>query len=272
MSGTIQNWSNLAFNQVPHSDNRIHSDEVAKAYGFTGALVPGVTVSSYLIHPAIEAWGMDWLQRGRAHVRVQSPLYDHARFQVTTEPADHRYTAELSSEDRLCAVAEVELPEEAGPAPVYQGHQLMGDDYEAPQATRHNMEVLQQSGCPAGDFVWSADREMATYLRDPAGMPRLLRTDGEGEGYANPAFLLGCANRHFCAVATMSPWIHMETRSQNYQPVPLGTALVSEMTIVDLFNKKGHEFADCVFSFFRKDNHECVFSVEQRAIYKMREV
>lgn len=274
MSGTIKNWSNLAFNQVPDSDNRIHSDEVAKAYGFTGALVPGVTVSAYLIHPAVEAWGADWLDRGRAHVKVQSPLYDHARFEVETTPGDKQYSAQLTSEDRLCAVAEVELPDMAAAAPVYQEHQLMGDDYEAPMATRHNMEVLQQSGCPAGEFVWSADREMVAYLRDQSAMPALLRTDGaEGsEGYANPAFLLGCANRHFAAVATMSPWIHMETRSQNYQAVPLGTALVSEMTIVDLFNKKGHEFADCVFSYFRKDNHECVFSVEQRAIYKMRDV
>lgn len=274
MSGKINDWSNLAFNQVPDSDNRIHSDEIAAAYGFTGALVPGVTVSSYLIHPAVEAWGMEWLTRGYAHVKVQSPLYDCAPFTVKTVVGNRKYSAQLKSDDRLCAVAEVELPNIIPSAPKCQGHPLMDDSYEAATANRRNMEALQQSGCPAREFLWSADREMATYLRDPDGMPPILRTDGApgSKGYANSAFLLGCANRHFAAVANMSPWIHLETKSQHFRPLALGTALISEMVITDLFNKKGHEFADCLFRLFRKDTAQCIAQIEQRAIYKMREV
>ncbi len=273
MSRKISDWSNFAFNQVPDSDNRIHSDEMAEAYGFTGALVPGVTVSAYLIHPAVEAWGLEWLKRGYALVKILAPLYDHALFQVEVKDGDdHKYSAQLKSEERLCAVAEVELPGLPPLGSEYQGHPLMSGSYEPLEATRRNMEALRKSGCPAKKFLWSADREMATYLRDQSCMPALLRTDNapESQGYANPAFLLGCANRHLAAVATMSPWIHMETQSWNYQAVQLGTELISEMTITDLFNKKGHEFCDCVFNLFKNDTKECVCAIEQRAIYRMR--
>ena len=58
-----------AFNQATESENRIHSDEVARRYGFRGGLVPGVTVYAYLVHPALKAWGARWLEEG-AHLYV----------------------------------------------------------------------------------------------------------------------------------------------------------------------------------------------------------
>ena len=66
----INGWSGEAFNPDPHSPNEIHGDELAQDYGFEGALVPGVTISAYLIQPAVNAWGLEFLQReiGRAHV------------------------------------------------------------------------------------------------------------------------------------------------------------------------------------------------------------
>ena len=52
---TATAWSAIAFNTAPDSQNEIHSDKVARQYGFKGGLVPGVTVSAYLMHPAVEA-------------------------------------------------------------------------------------------------------------------------------------------------------------------------------------------------------------------------
>ena len=46
-------WSATALNTAPDSENRIHGDELAKEYGFQGGLVPGVTISAYLVHPLI---------------------------------------------------------------------------------------------------------------------------------------------------------------------------------------------------------------------------
>lgn len=274
-------WLGQAFNQVPDSDNRIHSDELAREYGFTGALVPGVTISCYLIQPAVQAWGLHWLERGAVHAAIKAPVYDQHDFRVDVEPqaSADRYQAQLVSDDRLCATAEVWLPEALEVEPEYQRHTLMADDHAAPEASREVMEGLRRQGCLAMAFYWSADHEMATYLRNQADVPELLRipttveTTGSvvsDSGFANMSFLLGCANRHFAAVARMSPWIHLEIRAQNFQAVPLNTALVSEMTITDLFSKKGHEFADCVFNLYLADSGRCVCSIQQRAIYKMR--
>ena len=45
----MSTWSATALNTAPDSENRIHSDELAKEYGFEGGLVPGVTISAYLV-------------------------------------------------------------------------------------------------------------------------------------------------------------------------------------------------------------------------------
>lgn len=267
------NWRARALNQVPESDNRIHSDELAKAYGFTGALVPGVTLSCYLVHPAVEAWGLSWLQRGAAHVTIKSPLYDEQEFEVVVNGTANTYRAELFCDNKVCAEGQISLPCEVPVAPVKRNDAPIRADYIAPAVSRDVMEAFKAYGCPSRSFEWSADHEMAVYLREQSQMSAVHRTDRQdGSGaYANLSFLLGCANRHFAAIARMSPWIHLETCSQNFRAVPLGTTLISEMRVLNLFTKKGHEFADCEFNLFSVDDDSCVCSIRQRAIYLMRE-
>ena len=263
----------IAYNQVPDSDNRIHSDELAREYGFSGALVPGVTVSAYLIQPAVEKWGMEWLNRGHAHVVVSSPLYDETGFEVRTDWHGDSYRAELISGGNKTASASVSLQAAGTNHGIERrGDPVMPDNFLGPQANYETMLSLQGNGCMAKAFLWSADHEMARYFRSQTDMPALLRSDGavSSGGFANMSFILGCANRHFAAVASMSQWVHLETRSQNFEAVPLGTQLISEMRVLKLFSKKGHEFADCEFNLFRADNGRGVCTIEQRAIYRLR--
>ena len=58
----------VARNFSQANENRIHSDEVAQRYGFTGALVPGVAVYGHLTHPVVERFGEDWLSRSMSSV------------------------------------------------------------------------------------------------------------------------------------------------------------------------------------------------------------
>ena len=55
-----------AYNPSHESENRIHSDSVAKQFGFKGALVPGVSVFSYMTQPLVARFGEAWLARGAA--------------------------------------------------------------------------------------------------------------------------------------------------------------------------------------------------------------
>jgi hypothetical protein len=275
-----QNWKGTAFNQVPHSRNEIHGDKVAKHFGFKGGLVPGVTVSAYLLHPAALSYGMDFLERGFAHVRVNSPLYDEQAFEIHIEnqigqqtrtqhqeQGDQGYSAVLvPNGESPCATAEIHLAGTNPDPPVRREDEIGDQNAASVPATRENMEVLRESGCKAFTYRWNADHEMSTYLRERSGMATLYSLDE----YANPSFVLGISNWVLAANAYMNPWVHMETKSQNYAPIPQGTKVVGEMEIKDLFNKKGHEFVDVLVNIFDVESNRCFSSIELRAIYKLR--
>lgn len=263
-----KSFSAFAFNPVPESENRIHSDEVAHRFGFRGGLVPGVVVSAYLLHPAIEAWGLDWLSRGRAEIVVEQPLYDGERFDVIVEDVTQDgYTAHLSgiSAD-VRAKGTVGLPNRLPEPPLYRGDPRISAGHERPLASRQRFERLREEGLGAVRVRWP-EAEITTYTKDPDDMPRLLQA--QGEGYANPAFVLGMSNWALAANIRMSPWLHLQTEHQNFAPIPPGSELVVEQRIVDLFEKKGHEFVDVSLAAFQLDGRP-VMSARLRAIYQLR--
>jgi len=275
-----RSFSADAYNPVPESENRIHSDEVAHRFGFQGALVPGVVVSAYLMHPAIEAWGIDWLSRGRASVVVERPVYDGERFDVVidevpdaipenaTEAVSGRsYIARLvNAEGNVRAKGTVALPDVAPEMPVMRGDPHLSAGRERAPARREAMEALRETGLGAVRARWP-EAEITTYLKDSSEMPSLLQPGGEG--FANPAFVLGLSNWALAANVRMSPWLHLQTDHQNFAPIPPGSELVVEQRIADLFEKKGHEFVDVDLATFHLDGRP-VMSARLRAIYKLR--
>ena len=256
-----------AYNPVPDSENRIHSDEIARALGFEGALVPGVTVSAYVVEPAVVAWGLDWLARGRSHVTVKKPVYDGRPFRVEVRPSgDHAYDAELlDSAGDLRAVGRVELPDEVEPAPGRRGDAPVQGERSPP--TREGLERLRERGMGSIRVTWDTATPMARYLRDPSRAPALLRPD-EG-GYANTSFTLGLTNWVFAANVAVDPWVHLETTAQHHAPIALGSELVVEARVADLFERKGHEFVDVDVAAFLP-NDVPVLSARLRAIYRLR--
>jgi hypothetical protein len=267
-----QPWQGEAFNQVPESENRIHSDEVARRYGFRGGLVPGVTVTAYLCHSAIDAWGLDWLERGLARAVVSTPLYDGKRFRVEIDNATARaYDAELFDETGTrCATASVELPETLPTPPAMRGDPRIGEGFVRPRASREVMEELRERGMHAMRARWDVDgsARIAGYLRKTSEMPKLVQP--EGDGYANPAFVLGLTNWVLGSNVIMEAWLHLQTESQHYRAIPRGSELVVESAVADLFEKKGHEFIDLDVAAYLLDTEEPVLSARLRAIYRLR--
>jgi hypothetical protein len=264
-----ESWSGEAFNPVPGSENRIHSDEVARAYGFRGGLVPGVIVSAYLLHPAAVAWGRSWLERGRAHVVVHSPVYHGETFRVeVVEASDDGYEARLlDPRGTVCASGRVELPGAAPDPPGRRRDPRLSRDLVRPVASREVMERLRSTGLGAMPARWSDAAEITTYLRDSGAMASIFRD----EGLANPGFVLGLTNWLLGRNVSMSPWLHLETESQNHRAVAPDTDLIVEGAIAGLFEKKGHEFVDVDVAVYAQPDDAAVASVRLRAIYKLRE-
>ena len=267
-----QDWGTIAYNQATESENRIHADDVARKYGFRGGLVPGVTVYAYLVHPALVAWGLDWLSRGAATVVLRKPIYDgdDFRVRVAVEKA-HAYRSEVSdSIGVICADGRVSLPDVVPPAPARRGDPLLTKGRERPEATRTALEQLGERGMGALALEWRAQGELDRYVRSPEreGVPVLVQSDGDG--YANPAFSLGLANFVLAANVRLGPWIHVESEVQNHDAIPRGSRLVVESRVVELFEKSGHEFVDLDVAIF-VEPERCVLTARHRAIYRLRE-
>src|SRR5262245_50821361 len=83
-------------NASSHSENRIHSDDVARSFGFKGALVPGVTVFAHMTRPLVERYGENWLARGLVEVRFSKPAYDGDLLTIQTRDGENASRHELT--------------------------------------------------------------------------------------------------------------------------------------------------------------------------------
>ena len=124
----------VAKNYSAATENRIHSDEIARQFGFRGALVPGVAVFGHLTHPLAQTCGEDWLARSVSSVRFLKPAYDQDLLTISMDEDNGRYFVRChNSEDTLLADLQSEMPAELpGPhsADVFDGPTRNAERYE----------------------------------------------------------------------------------------------------------------------------------------------
>src|SRR6266702_4384152 len=102
-----------AYNTSKHSENKIHDDAVAKRYGFSGGLVPGVDVMAYMMHLPVAKWGRAFLERGLIEARFVKPVYDGETAELVGDERDGALSIEVLSRGGLCATGSAALPESA---------------------------------------------------------------------------------------------------------------------------------------------------------------
>jgi hypothetical protein len=102
----------VARNYSEASENRIHSDDIARRYGFMGALVPGVAVFGYLTRPLVERHGERWLGHSVCSVRFLQPAYDGDALElVHTQDAAGEHVRCSNAEANVLATLDSTLPE-----------------------------------------------------------------------------------------------------------------------------------------------------------------
>ncbi|MGA1109249.1 MAG: hypothetical protein ACO3TX_11890 [Pseudomonadales bacterium] len=271
----IQGYESIAFNTAPDSENQIHSDDMAQRFGFQGGLVPGVTVSAYLIQPAVEAWGDAFYHQGSAHVQIRKPTYHDEPFRVAvTASSDSQFESQLlNPKGTINGVATVtlEAKETSLGLPVFRDDPLMPEGYRGAPASEARFQHLKDEGCLAQEFHFDASNPRTWYFKSADMMPELHQvTDKGARAFAHASFILGCGNWIFANNAFMNPWVHMETRHQHFAPILDGDTVRVEMRVVDWFERKGHAFADVDVSLFDAKTHAPRVSIHQRAIYRLR--
>src|SRR5205085_9983926 len=99
-----------AYNTAKLSENKMHDDTVAKRFGFSGGLVPGVDVMAYMMHMPVARWGRAFLEHGLIDARFLKPVYDGEMTDVTADENNGVLAIEVKSRGELCATGSASLP------------------------------------------------------------------------------------------------------------------------------------------------------------------
>src|SRR4051795_7752118 len=110
MSGRLETYRVSAYNTSKQSENKIHDDAVARRFGFSGGLVPGVDVMAYMMHVPVAKWGRAFLERGVIEARFVKPVYDGEIAEITGLGNDGGLSIEVRSRGELCATGTSSLP------------------------------------------------------------------------------------------------------------------------------------------------------------------
>ncbi len=248
---TAVNWAHA-------SDNKIHDDTVARRFGFTGGLVPGVAVFAYMTNPVVAAYGRGWLADGRLRARFASPVYDGERVAVAmdgagavtvTNPAG--VVCATGTADRgACPTADLDVPVGEVPA-------------ERPDAAPENL----QPGTVLGTLRHGFHAETAGAYLDSIGEDLALYRD---EAVAHPGWLVLDANNVLVSSRRLGPWIHVGSDAHYLRAVTDGQDLEVRARVADHYERKGHRFVDLDVVTYA-DGAPAMY-VRHTAIYRPRQV
>ena len=224
-----------AFNTAKASENKMHDDSVARKFGFSGGLVPGVDVLAYMVHPAVATWGRAFLERGLIEARFTKPVYDGETVVVTAEAAGEGLalqveggdvratgTASLTSDlPRLTLADYPEIEPVAIRAPVNAG----------------SYELAKWLG--SAPRCWPQDAA-AEYLEEVREADPIYAR----EGLMHPGVLQRVMNKVLVDNAILGPWIHVGSRMQLLAAASVDDELVARARVTGNYEKKGHRFVE----------------------------
>jgi acyl dehydratase len=236
MANRLETYRVSAYNTSRQSENKIHDDTVARKYGFSGGLVPGVDVMAYMLHMPVARWGRAFLERGLIEARFVKPVYDGELAEVTAGDNDGVLTIEVESRDELCATGTAALP---ASAPV-----VSPADFVAVAAVRerkpvsvNSYEVGQWLGTLPRDWPGDAARQ---YLADIRETDPIFARDNLG----HPGLLQRVMNKVLVDNAILGPWIHVGSRMQLLSAARTGDEITARAKVTANYEKKGHRFVE----------------------------
>ncbi|SDP34505.1 hypothetical protein [Afipia sp. GAS231] len=225
-----------AYNTSKLSENKIHDDAVARRFGFSGGLVPGVDVFAYMTHLPVEKWGRAFLERGLMDARFVKPVYDGEVAELTGSESGGILSIEVHSRDGLCATGTASFPSSA------PGFSLADFTEVAPVAERHpvnagSYEVGKWLGTLPRDWAGDAAREYLADIRETD--PIYAR-----EGLGHPGLLQRVMNKVLVDNAILGPWIHVGSKMQLLSAANAGDVITARAKVTGNYDKKGHRFVE----------------------------
>lgn len=229
-----QTWTHVvvAHNTATDSTNRIHSDEVAREFGFRGGLVPGVDVWAYAIHPCVDRWDDAFLERGRLALRFDAPTYDG---DTTTATLDEDGGVQVTDPSgAVCASGSGGLDEAPPAVPDVEFVAPVALD-ERPAAS----ETTLAAGTALGTLTFTFDpTASSSYVAD------VRETDDRyvKRGISHPGFHARLCNTVLWRSVELGPWIHVGTEAHHLGVLRADDAVEVRARVTDEYERKGHRF------------------------------
>jgi len=236
MTRRLEAYRVLAYNTAKLSENKMHDDAVARRFGFSGGLVPGVDVMAYMMHLPVKKWGRAFLEHGLIEARFVKPVYDGEIADVTGEERDGVLSIEVESRGQLCATGSASLPAFAPSVSISDFSET------APVAERRpvnatSYELGKWLGTVPRAWAGEAAKEYLTDVRE---------TDAiyAREGLGHPGLLQRVMNKVLVDNAILGPWIHVGSRMQLLAAARSGDELTARAKVTGNYEKKGHRFVE----------------------------
>jgi hypothetical protein len=225
-----------AYNTAKLSENKMHDDTVARRFGFSGGLVPGVDVMAYMMHLPVRHWGRAFLERGLIEARFVKPVYDGEITDIRGEESDGVISIEVESRGELCATGTASLP---AAAPSFS---IANYPETAPVTEREPVSVTSYQ---AGQWLGSMPRSWVGEAADEyLNEVRERDTIYSREGLGHPGTLQRVMNKVLVDNAIMGPWIHVGSRMQLLSAARSGDEIAARARVTDNYEKKGHRFVE----------------------------
>jgi hypothetical protein len=236
MTSRLEAYRVQAYNTAKLSENKMHDDTVARRFGFSGGLVPGVDVMAYMMHLPVAKWGRAFLERGLIEARFVKPVYDGEAVEVTGEENDGVISIEVTSRGELCATGSASLPASAP--------SLSLSDFSAAAAVTERRPVNAMS-YQLGSWLGTVPRAWAgdaatEYLTDVRETDAIYAREGLG----HPGLMQRVMNKVLVDNAILGPWIHVGSRMQLLSAMASGDELTARAKVTGNYEKKGHRFAE----------------------------
>jgi hypothetical protein len=226
----------VAANHAESSENRIHSDDVARRYGFTGALVPGVAVFGYMSHEVTASLGLGWLGGSTAAIRLLKPAYAGDVLSIDARStAGHRLDVECrNAEGALLATLAVDA---GGVLPAVDPRAEVVGRTPNPERRPIHWDAVHVDE-PFATFVWQPTSE-----ENHAFTAQVSDTEpAYREGLLHPHLTQHIANMTLVRRFVLPAWVHVGTEMCFRRALRVGDAIEIRTLPIERWERKGHQF------------------------------
>jgi acyl dehydratase len=236
MASRLETYRVQAYNTAKLSENKMHDDTVAKRFGFSGGLVPGVDVMAYMMHLPVAKWGRAFLEHGLIEARFVKPVYDGEIANISGEESDGVVSIEVESRGQLCVSGTASLPASA-PSRSISDFSETAVVTERKPVNATSYELGKWLGTVPRAWAGEAAQEYLTDVREHDPIYA-------AEGLGHPGLLQRVMNRVLVDNAILGPWIHVGSRMQLLTAARSGDELTARAKVTGNYEKKGHRFVE----------------------------